>query len=739
MSHKIPLLRSCERCRRRKQRCDGDQPACGRCQGHGAECRYRESGRFRKQRATTNTTPPPPSCASMMFQVLTPPPSAETAAMLDPVEILKTRELPDLAQGLPESVLQQMWKLVSSTPGDPTKNSAMANTQLEPNLELLRTPPTGGAHYPPCGEGSSNKETMVACAAVDRVSQTHGLGIGGNVLLGLLRASFVDSGMKIRTRQFWATLEADSAGDFAVLAHLAIATREAQLLGPTGISNTALTDTDDEGGRLLVAAEARCFAAARREWDAGCVAASTGAVFALLLLSEYGYQTGRHAILGEFAAAALATARQVPLRGTTRFPWSLSTAAGGCERGCDVEREHVLACFWSAWVRAFTAAQILQQPIDLDRGSLPDFPQHDMCHYTAAPTAVAGGAPGMVAFPARTACCHAPRHAYSAATWQCALRGAEMHNLAMAVRRGAAPAAAYAHALRRWDRRLAAWRAAAWPPEWPQQMAALARKAQRLGHGDIDAEWLADIDAESSHPIAEEEVAGERSPLCRVVGAHVFDASRVSPADAWLAVVFVMYDMTRLSAHRAGRDLIPSGVDPLTRDLGRLRSRAESLDAVRSLQSTLGAVARLGFPPERLGMWVVLVLEQAVAELSERLARSLQQQADSLVAHDALRRLARLVRHLLALKHWTPALVVFTAVVKRFVEPSCVMAPPTEDPQQPPLSIQSPWPPAHVLTRLMRELHIDARTFCAFTMPVVYASAMATSPGMRMRIASLIT
>ncbi|KAJ2651049.1 hypothetical protein GGH99_007683, partial [Coemansia sp. RSA 1285] len=26
----IPLLRSCERCRRRKQRCDGQQPVCGR-------------------------------------------------------------------------------------------------------------------------------------------------------------------------------------------------------------------------------------------------------------------------------------------------------------------------------------------------------------------------------------------------------------------------------------------------------------------------------------------------------------------------------------------------------------------------------------------------------------------------------------------------------------------------------------------------------------------------------------
>ncbi|KAJ2705243.1 hypothetical protein H4R19_005146, partial [Coemansia spiralis] len=46
---RIPLLRSCERCRRRKQRCDGGHPSCSRCRTNGADCRYRESGRFRKR------------------------------------------------------------------------------------------------------------------------------------------------------------------------------------------------------------------------------------------------------------------------------------------------------------------------------------------------------------------------------------------------------------------------------------------------------------------------------------------------------------------------------------------------------------------------------------------------------------------------------------------------------------------------------------------------------------------
>ncbi|KAJ1877207.1 hypothetical protein LPJ66_012154, partial [Kickxella alabastrina] len=45
----IPLLRSCERCRRRKQKCGGEQPICARCKSHSTECSYRKSGRFRKR------------------------------------------------------------------------------------------------------------------------------------------------------------------------------------------------------------------------------------------------------------------------------------------------------------------------------------------------------------------------------------------------------------------------------------------------------------------------------------------------------------------------------------------------------------------------------------------------------------------------------------------------------------------------------------------------------------------
>ncbi|KAJ2769536.1 hypothetical protein IWQ56_002512, partial [Coemansia nantahalensis] len=70
----IPLLRSCERCRRRKQRCDGGHPICSRCQTHGADCRYRESGRFRKRfprgnsvdRSVANADEPALSAASAL-------------------------------------------------------------------------------------------------------------------------------------------------------------------------------------------------------------------------------------------------------------------------------------------------------------------------------------------------------------------------------------------------------------------------------------------------------------------------------------------------------------------------------------------------------------------------------------------------------------------------------------------------------------------------------------------------
>ncbi|KAJ2893666.1 hypothetical protein GGI21_005395, partial [Coemansia aciculifera] len=482
--------------------------------------------------------------------------------MIDPVEILKTRDLLDplqQQQALPKGILQQMWALVSGQPID----------HLAPNLGLLL---------------QKQEDDGLVPKALVSVARRYGLQLAGGELLSQLRASFVDSGMKIRTRQFWATLEADSIGDFALLAHLVIATHEASL---------TQTTADDS-------IEATCYAAARQEWESGRVEPTTGAVFALLLLSEYGYQTGRSAVMSEFADHALRTAQLIRFR-ETAYPW---TAGGPINDGsCDVEREHVLACFWSAWVRAFTAAQVLGRPAPLSP-ELPDFPTHDMCHYTAQP--VAGAQPGSVAFPPSNDCRHVASGSYSRATWQCALMGAEMHNLGVEVKAGQRSSQSYFAALRSWDRRLCRWRAE-WPAEWSVQMSRVARLAQNLRNKEplaVDAEWLADLDLGLGSPTAiQPSPVLPPSPDTRPVGSHLFHESRLTAADSWLSVVFVMHDMTRLRAHRVALDLLgeSSTGDPLSLAITEHASRATTLDAVRGLQNTLGVVRRLGFPPERMG------------------------------------------------------------------------------------------------------------------------------------------
>ncbi|KAJ2810006.1 hypothetical protein H4S07_002925 [Coemansia furcata] len=721
----IPLLRSCERCRRRKQRCDGDQPACGRCLGQKAECKYRQSGRFRKRHpqrtsaleaATTlsGMSVAPTTLSGMtsaiMFQVpelspasafshtdtLSPCTMMNTpmaaGLIIDPVEILKTRELPDLTQGLPDAILQRMWALVGSggVQGD-------GSVELAPDLGLLDP------------HNAQTPRAYQVPAALVSVAQRYGLP-HAEQLLSMLRESFVDSGMKIRTRQFWATLEAGRIGDFALLAHLAIAVREANLT---------------QAGQPEL--ESACYAAARREWDCGRVEASTSAVFALLLLSEYGYQTGRPLVMGKYADHALATARRIEFRGS-HYPWRSSSSA--LQGACDVEREHVLACFWSAWVRAFTAAQVLGRAAPVPGDGGPEFPTHDLCHYTAQPVATGLGTVAFAPMPCR----HTPQGAYSRATWQCALLGAEMHNRGVAALAGHQSRASYFAALREWDRWLRAWRDA-WPAEWPAQMARLARLALRVPHDEplaLDAEWLADLGSGS--------VAGTPrlppTPDTRPVGAHLFHESRVSAADAWLAVVFVMHDTTRLRAHRVALDL-GSPDDPLEAAISEHASRGQTLDAARGVQNVLGCVQRLGFPPARMGVWVVFVLEQAIDVISAWLFRS----DDAVLQGDALQRLAALVRHLLALKQWTAALYVFASLVKRHVGAEWVLG--LDAARRVPAgdTAGSPWPPMHVLTLLMRALRLDARQFCAYTMPAVYASACTKemSLGLRMRIASLLS
>ncbi|KAJ1789027.1 hypothetical protein LPJ59_005423 [Coemansia sp. RSA 2399] len=47
----VPMLRSCENCRRKKRKCSGDKPTCTRCAAQGEGCTYRPTARYFKPRA----------------------------------------------------------------------------------------------------------------------------------------------------------------------------------------------------------------------------------------------------------------------------------------------------------------------------------------------------------------------------------------------------------------------------------------------------------------------------------------------------------------------------------------------------------------------------------------------------------------------------------------------------------------------------------------------------------------
>ncbi|KAJ2158853.1 hypothetical protein GGF46_003472 [Coemansia sp. RSA 552] len=53
----IPLLTSCNHCREKKRKCDGEKPSCSLCRAHGVPCEYRQSRRFRKRTQTVATMP----------------------------------------------------------------------------------------------------------------------------------------------------------------------------------------------------------------------------------------------------------------------------------------------------------------------------------------------------------------------------------------------------------------------------------------------------------------------------------------------------------------------------------------------------------------------------------------------------------------------------------------------------------------------------------------------------------
>ncbi|KAJ1765662.1 hypothetical protein IW140_006398 [Coemansia sp. RSA 1813] len=753
-----------------RARCDGEQPVCGRCKSHRTECNYRQSGRFRKRfprdqmrtstgiehqqdgtcaidpilAATALSTvseedevspilfmlPPELSPTGAAGMELSPESAGLETPLVDPMAVLRTRDLPDLVQGLSEPIAQQMAGLIGGFTD--TSNEKLNGGKLPPNLALLdpRNAATNTLQYTANGGAPDWLRTEdplryletdvdnVALTTLHDVAQRYGLQANAATLLSMLRASFVDSATRMRTRQFWATLNVGRAGDFAVLAHVAIAAREAQL-------------SSRQGNAIDAGIEGTCFDAAQREWSAGHVVATTGAVYGLLLLSEYGFQTGRTSVLWDYAMHAIATVRLIQLRGHA-YPWR-----GARTTECDLEYEHMLACFWCAWARVYTAAQALARHIEDSEATLPEMPLHNLCHDIAQPFAIPGDPPGAVQF-APAACHHSSQCSYMAATWRCCLMTVPVHNCHVdLLERNCTPAHFFA-TLRAWDDRLQAWRMT-WHPAWEPRLSSI------MGTG--------------------------RGPL---------SSALQSPTDSWLIILAVMYATLRLRMHRVAlalllradeRPLLPGAAlappPPATADesaayqsltgdalrdaIDRHRCHFVCLESANDLQVLLAACNRVGLPLTRFGIWVVFVLEQVASVHCTRTGR----REGTVTQLDAVHRLSMVMRHLVALRKWTAALYVFTSIVKALLV--------DEDPEKMTVALDcipescrtglcqmhfqrvenSPWPQNHVLTMLIRELGMLPRQFCAYTVPVVYASIMTSSApipsSVRMRIASLLS
>ncbi|KAJ1718747.1 hypothetical protein LPJ53_006338, partial [Coemansia erecta] len=356
---------------------------------------------------------------------------------------------------------------------------------------------------------------------------------------------------------------------------------------------------------------------------------------------------------------------------------------------------------------------------------LPEMPAHDTCAFAAR-------------FPP-AACCQRGGEsgggdAYARALALLALAQAPVHAALMDVREGGAPARYFA-AVHRWDAAEQAWRRAAWPDAWDARLARVLRETTALAPEDA---WL--VRVALAHHAARLRV--HATALALLTG-RPGDGPGAPMSRSILVAPHVHPDRR---ARLWGFQDSPA-YDPLADALVDHRARAESLDAVTRIQHVLEAVAQdpdARLPLRLLGAWAVgHVLDLAIALHCGRLAK---RDADSQA--DAIRRLAVFARLLLQLRRWTAALYVFTSVVKAFVEPAAHAVdllhvhPSLVPPPPAPGMGEGPWPPGHVLSLLMRQMRMPPAEFCALTLPVVYASVLATPalpPRMRMSIEALLT
>ncbi|KAJ2791232.1 hypothetical protein H4R20_006892, partial [Coemansia guatemalensis] len=136
-------------------------------------------------------------------------------AMIDPVQVLKTRDLPDLSNGLPEAVLHQMWALIGGLSDDGSSEFGALNLAEKHGSKSQPGVPTTGS-MPASREGRRKPEKAPqrldgklpppsdeALRVLVHVAQRYRLHEPATTLLAMLRQSLVDADVNMRVRQFW--------------------------------------------------------------------------------------------------------------------------------------------------------------------------------------------------------------------------------------------------------------------------------------------------------------------------------------------------------------------------------------------------------------------------------------------------------------------------------------------------------------------------------------------------------